>query len=76
MKVTKNPAIAMGACICLLASVSSVKAVNENLLLYLSFDSGDREGRAGFDRKNEGWDYQRGRKDCSGSSRQSAGTGW
>ena len=43
MKVTKNPAIAMGACICLLASVSSVKAVNENLLLYLSFDSGDRE---------------------------------
>ena len=43
MKVKKNPAIAMGACICLLASVSSVKAVNENLLLYLSFDSGDRE---------------------------------
>ena len=41
MKVTKNPAIAMGACICLVASVSSVKAVNENLLLYLSFDSGD-----------------------------------
>ena len=41
MRVTNNLAIAMGACICLVASVSSVKAVNENLLLYLSFDSGD-----------------------------------
>ena len=41
MRVINNLAIAMGACICLVASVSSVKAVNENLLLYLSFDSGD-----------------------------------
>ena len=41
MRTTKNLAVAMGSCIFLAALVSSVKAVNENLLLYLSFDSGN-----------------------------------
>ena len=43
MKVTKILAIAMGAFIFLVTSVFPANAVNENLLLYLSFDSGDRE---------------------------------
>ena len=43
MKTTKNLAIAMGACIFLVAAVLPANAANENLLLYLSFDSGDRE---------------------------------
>ena len=41
MKVTKILAIAMGAFIFLVTSVFPANAVNENLLLYLSFDSGD-----------------------------------
>ena len=41
MRATKNIAIAAATCVFLISSVPSVKAFNENLLLYLSFDSGD-----------------------------------
>ena len=41
MRVTKKLAIAIGVCIFFVASVSFVNAINENLLLYLSFDSGN-----------------------------------
>ena len=41
MRVTKNLTIAISVCIFWVASVFPVNAINENLLLYLSFDSGD-----------------------------------
>ena len=41
MRRTKNLTIAIGVCIFLAAPVLPVYAINENLLLYLSFDSGD-----------------------------------
>ena len=41
MRVTKNLTIAIAVCIFLAASVFPIEAFNENLLLYLSFDSGD-----------------------------------
>ncbi len=41
MRTTKVLFITTATCMFLIASLSPVKAVNENLLLYLSFDSGD-----------------------------------
>lgn len=41
MTLTKNLTIAIAVCIFLAASVFPLEAFNENLLLYLSFDSGD-----------------------------------
>ena len=75
MKTTKILTIAIGVCIFLAASVLPVKAFNENLLLYLSFDSGDAKVARDLTGKTKGGDHQRRREDCSRYSRQSAGTG-
>ena len=62
VKTTKNLAIAMGACIFLVAAVLPAKAANENMRLYLSFDSGDREVARDLTGKTKGGDINGGAK--------------
>ena len=54
MRVTKNLTIAIGVRIFLAASVFPIEAFNENLLLYLSFDSGDAKVASDLTGKTRG----------------------
>ena len=66
MRTTKILFITIATCTFLIVSLSPVKAVNENLLLYLSFDSGDGKLARDLTGKTKGGVINRGTKIVQG----------